>query len=234
MTKCLICFEPFTDERWGTLFLIGEPNNICSQCRESFERIEGTICQTCGRPLDDLAKEYIHGDQCYDCVRWLEDPKWVHTLTSNRSVYRYNDWLKQVLSQYKFRGDHKLATVFKKDFIKAYKSNFSSSFILVPIPLSQERLYERGFNQAQIFAEFLGKPQELLTRVHHEKQSKKSREHRIHAENVFSLKEGNDLKGTHILLIDDIYTTGSTLRHAAEVLLTANATSVSSLTLVRS
>ncbi|MGN7175963.1 ComF family protein [Paenibacillus sp. FSL R5-0490] len=104
---------------------------------------------------------------------------------------------------------------------------------LVPIPLSPERLYERGFNQsAALILEAGFTPAELLQRIHSEKQSKKSRLERIHHHQVFEPLNIN-IENKVILLIDDIYTTGSTLYHAAKVLKTGGAASVLSLTLAR-
>lgn len=72
---------------------------------------------------------------------------------------------------------------------------------------------------------------DALVRIHGEKQSKKSREERIHLKQVFKVNQ--DVSGKVILLIDDIYTTGSTLHHAAHALMEAGAKSVSSFTLAR-
>ncbi|WP_078543841.1 ComF family protein [Litchfieldia alkalitelluris] len=234
MAYCTICFEQYTHESWSSLFFIGEQSSLCQECRASLERIEGDICRKCGRPLSAVKPEYLEGDTCLDCVRWQQDPRWSHTLSSNRSVYVYNDFIKSVLATYKFRGDYKLCEAFRKDLVKTYKAFFTPTDMIVPIPLSNERLYERGFNQSLAFATFLGTPQELLTRKHHEKQSKKSRTKRMEAENPFMLLEPIDLSGKSVVIVDDIYTTGSTIRNAAEVILAASASSVSSLTLVRS
>ena len=79
---------------------------------------------------------------------------------------------------------------------------------IVPIPLSPERLQERGFNQAEALIVEAGlQSANLLKRTHSEKQSKKSRSDRIHVPQVFSL-EPTTLEGKRILLVDDIYTTG--------------------------
>ncbi|MFE8701673.1 ComF family protein [Cytobacillus sp. FJAT-54145] len=105
---------------------------------------------------------------------------------------------------------------------------------LTSIPLSEERLYERGFNQAEALIKEAGvTPSTLLQRTHSEKQSKKSRQDRIHHEQVFQLKAGIDIIGKRILIVDDIYTTGSTLRHAGKVLRKAGAKTVCSITLAR-
>ena len=104
---------------------------------------------------------------------------------------------------------------------------------IVPIPLSPERLQERGFNQAEALIVEAGlQSANLLKRTHSEKQSKKSRSDRIHVPQVFSL-EPTTLEGKRILLVDDIYTTGSTLRHAAKILVENGAASVSSITIAR-
>lgn len=235
MSSCLICHAYFEEvHSWGTLFSLSEPDPICGNCSESFEKITGELCTICGRPFSALSDEYRKGDQCYDCARWENDSEWQGVLTKNRSIYLYNDFAKEVISLYKFRGDYVLSTVFKTHLQQTFKTHFNSSYMIIPIPLSEERLYERGFNQATALAQLLNLPiQEILSRTHLEKQSKKNRSERIESDNVFALKNFELVKGKEILLIDDIYTTGTTLRHAAKVLFKNGANTVSSLTLMR-
>ncbi|WP_319805544.1 ComF family protein [Cytobacillus firmus] len=119
-------------------------------------------------------------------------------------------------------------SAFIREKLKALEFDY-----LVPIPLSPERLYERGFNQSAALIHESGYTAiELLQRVHSEKQSKKSRQERIHHNQVFKPLNA-DIENKVILLIDDIYTTGSTLYHAAKVLKASGAASVSSFTLAR-
>src|SRR5699024_12476772 len=88
--------------------------------------------------------------------------------------------------------------------------------VVIPIPLSAERTIERGFNQADMLAHFVKAPERnILTRLHTEKQSKNGRAGRIFAKNPFKLLERVNKP---VLLIDDIYTTGTTLRHAAQII----------------
>src|SRR5690625_7257700 len=100
--------------------------------------------------------------------------------------------------------------------IQSFNKTFS--FLLknvwtVPIPLRVERLLERGFNQAKILAACLpAENKDILTRIHREKQSKKTRSERISANKPFA--DTKRLNKTFIL-VDDIYTTRTTLRHAA-------------------
>lgn len=193
-------------------------------------KINHSTCPSCFRPQSNQ-------DICSDCQSWGNDPKWNGALERNVSVYEYNDAMKDILSTFKFRGDAALASVFEKDFKSSYKANFKTIKIdaTVPIPLSPERLYERGFNQAKLLADFLPLQQlDVLERTHHEKQSKKSRQERLTSSNVFSITDRSIIEGKNILLIDDIYTTGTTLRHAAKRLKDFGAASIYSLTLIRS
>lgn len=152
----------------------------------------------------------------------------------NRSVYLYNDWMKDVVALWKFRGDYVIVEAFRRPFSQAFRRHFGRDWHVVPIPLSRERLDERGFNQAEALARLLPSPYfPWLARRHSEKQSKKSRRERLKTDNPFFLADHPPLDGKRIVLIDDIYTTGITIRHAARVLLEAGAAEVWALTLVR-
>lgn len=230
---CLLChveIEPLFS--WRTLFGEEKTPKICEKCNENFTPIAGETCEVCGRTLASLKAEFRTGNVCLDCKRWEEDEQWAGSLDQNRSMYSYTDFIKEVIAKFKFRGDYVLAEIFAEDLQKALQA-FQYDYI-APIPLSDERLCERGFNQAEAIIEAAGfEPIHLLTRVHTEKQSKKSRAERIHIEQVFKVVEEIDISSKTILLIDDIYTTGSTLRHAAKVLKETGAAKVYSFTLAR-
>ncbi|MFL6558042.1 MAG: ComF family protein, partial [Bacillus sp. (in: firmicutes)] len=139
---------------------------------------------------------------------------------------------KETIAKFKFRGGYVLAKIFS-DRIKEKLSEIAPD-LLVPIPLSEERQYERGFNQAAaLLIESDFSPANLLTRIHSEKQSKKSRSERIHLPQVFQIMDEIQIVGKQVVLIDDIYTTGSTLRHAAKLLKEAGAETIQSLTIAR-
>lgn len=229
---CLSCHSELIPQvSWSVFFTKTVPVHLCRSCENQLCPIQGTTCKICDRPFEKLDHKYIIGDICYDCVRWEADSNWQSALLNNHSIYLYNDFLKEVISQYKFRGDYVLAKAFSAVIRKKIKS--IEYDLLVPIPLSKERQYERGFNQSEgLIIEAGFQPANLLQRIHSEKQSKKSRHDRIHVQQVFQCTE-HDLTDKRILLIDDIYTTGSTLRHAAKLLKGAGAGSVSSLTLAR-
>lgn len=254
---CLYCFQPISPNyTWRSVFLAQLNRQICSKCENQLERIMGTTCQICHRPKTETNKQYFKDDLCNDCIRWEESSKWRGTLTKNTSIYVYNDFMAELIAKFKYRGDYALAKIFAEDIQNILRS--LQYDVIVPIPLSEERLYERGFNQAEALLIEAGlQPSNILERTHTEKQSKKSREERIHLPQVFKLSQikpttetitskqiqtsknqqaappTNSIKNKHILLVDDIYTTGSTLRHAAYILEQAGAKSIQSLTLAR-
>lgn len=157
---------------------------------------------------------------------------WSGCLSSNHSLFIYNDFIKEIIAKYKYRGDYAIAGAFAPYLMQQLaKMDFD---YLIPIPLSDERLRERGFNQAKGLAEMAGYScEEYLKRTHSEKQSKKTRDERINLAQVFQVLSDKEILGKHFLLIDDIYTTGSTLRQAARVLRLEGADDVKSITLVR-
>jgi competence protein ComFC len=236
LNYCLYCHQSCSETwSWAALFGLNAEPLLCQLCTAKLELIMGDICRLCGRSFSLFPEQYRQGDSCYDCIRWEENEEWAGVLQQNRSLYVYNDFLKEVIAKMKYRGDAELV----KAFFPLSRSKFQSisrKSLLVPIPLSKERQYERGFNQAEIFAKNLTtNVQPLLKRVtHEEKQSKKTRKDRITKKNnPFLVVDEACVENKSILLIDDVYTTGSTLRYAAKVLKDAGANQISSITLAR-
>jgi competence protein ComFC len=229
---CLLCHAEVEGETsWSSVFLRSTQDAICTVCQNKLKLLDGELCHRCSRELEPGFRK---GDLCYDCIRWEEDPQWQGLLASNVSIYHYNDFLKEVIAKFKYRGDYAAAMAFRAELRAKLKSLPADA--CVPIPLSSDRLYERGFNQSEALIAAAGfNHVSLLSRVHGEKQSKKSRADRIHLEQVFQIIPGevHRFEGKRIMLVDDIYTTGSTLLHAAKVLKSHGVKSVCSVTLAR-
>lgn len=238
MVYCIWCDDHVEDSvSWRSVFGISKPAAICRSCKEKLEKLSGPLCRICGRCLSGLDDAYKLKDLCYDCIRW-EQSEWGGLLRKNRSLYGYNPFLKDVLALYKYRGDAAIAKGFALEWRQLYDKEFNG-YYAVPIPLSSKRLYERGFNQSAELASLLAVPfsEHLERTVHEEKQSKKSRDERLAFNRsipIFrSKKLPKELIDKEIVLIDDIYTTGTTVRRAAKALIDAGAGSVSSLTVAR-
>lgn len=227
---CLICEAPLSHSlSWETFFFTHDEEKICGECKEGFIKIKGTVCRKCGR-LQDGEK------LCTDCLKWEANPKTRGLLEQNRSVYLYNPFMKEVLARFKFRGDAEIVHAFAPSFVRTFQACCRhTDAAIVPMPLSEERKKERGFNQAERLASLLKRPViHPLIRTESEKQSKKSRTERLKQKNVFKTDKGS-VKGMKILLIDDLYTTGATVHQAAQCLKAdGEADSVSSFTLIRS
>jgi competence protein ComFC len=235
LSYCLFCHVSYTDMwSWASLLGLASVPLLCQPCEGKLTLIQGDICRICGRSFSLFPEEYRQGDCCYDCIRWEEDEEWAGVLQQNRSLYVYNDFLKEVVAKIKYRGDAELMKAFVQ--VAHSKSVIFRKVILVPIPLSIERQYERGFNQAELFALSMNRNVNLLLnrKTHEEKQSKKTRNERMEKKNnPFIVEKPSKVNGKRIVLVDDVYTTGTTLRYAAKVLMESGAVQVSSITLAR-
>ncbi|MEJ8778799.1 ComF family protein [Pseudogracilibacillus sp. ICA-222130] len=227
MNYCLYCGEKISKTiSWGTLFVLEADKYSCEKCVQAFQEIKGEYCRRCYKRCEQ--------ECCDDCYKWKVIYDGNDPLHKNISIYHYNDKMKDVISKWKYRGDYALGDIFKQKFQTVFQENFSQinkNTLIVPIPLSEKRLHERNFNQAAQLASFLTTNiSPILERTHTEKQSKKSRKERLMSKNPFLLREKVQ---SDVILIDDIYTTGQTVRHAASLLKQNGCTNIYAFTLVR-
>lgn len=221
---CLSCEEVlFPEVSWRNIFFFTKPPLLCGSCHQMLYRLQNERCTRCSREYKE--------DICRDCQRWdalyeQDDP-----LFYNYSIYSYNEKMQAILARWKYRGDYEVGYLFKDQLKSVYKKHFPSGATIVPIPLSEERMQERAFNQAHMLASFLSDDVEsVLTRSHSEKQSKKTRQARLNTENPFKMTKKIQKP---VILVDDLYTTGITLRHAASLLKENGCPKVYAYTLIR-
>jgi ComF family protein len=129
--------------------------------------------------------------------------------------------------------------------MKEYLSSVGNLFndcVVIPIPLSRERLRMRGFNQAEIIArpvaEYLGLTfvTAALARIRHTKpqtETKSARERRENLRGCFAVRNNFSVRGRNILLVDDVTTTGATLLEAAKILKAAGSLTVYALVVAK-
>lgn len=195
---------------------------ICETCDLQFERVCGG-CPCCGRKGSTGI--------CDDCLYW--ESEGIDVL--NTSIFYYNAYAKQVIESIKRHGNLRALESFRMEVKKIGQRKYRGYQWIVPVPLHPKRLEDRGFNQAYRIAQMF--PQctmDCLTKTHHFTQSKRTKEERRQEGNDFKLKEGVDVTGQKIVVIDDIYTTGSTIHHIAKLLYAHGAREVQSFTLFRS
>ncbi len=191
---------------------------ICRCCRGRLIQAGEPFCLQCGKPLQREEQEY-----CGDC----ESKK--HLYTSGRALYEYES-AAGVIYRFKYGGRQEYA-----DFLGREMAVRMESFIrgtmpdgLVPVPLSRKRLNRRGYNQAALLAKVIGEKldipvyDKLVVRIRDTVPQKElnaaARQNNL--KKAFKIAE-NDVKLSTIILVDDIYTTGSTIDAVAEVLLQA-------------
>ncbi len=189
---------------------------ICAPCREKLFYIRDDYCLKCGQPLEDEREEY-----CADCA------KRPHSFDAGRAVFSYQGDLRRSLYRLKYGGMKEYGRVFGAEMAISLGGWIGQRDIsrIVPIPLHPVRLLERGYNQAAIPAAELGKrldipvDEGLLRRVKPTAPQKMltGSQRRDNLADAFELK-GRIRAGESILLVDDIYTTGSTVDAAAACL----------------
>ncbi|MFC5469693.1 ComF family protein [Cohnella suwonensis] len=191
--------------------------SLCKTCGENIPWIAYPACRVCGR-----------AERCGDCARRTK-----RHYEASRCAVRYDGRMKDWLALYKYRGDEGLENALAAMLAFAYErlSDATGSAFqrITAVPLAPERLQDRGFNQAEKLARRLAEWYGLsyspvLSRLRHtEKQSLKTRRSRItdmkgnfaaEAEALFSGSESP----VRLLIVDDVYTTGSTLDECARVL----------------
>ncbi len=234
---------------WTWALGLPEEKVLCPDCEGKLVNINEVGCEMCGRQVEKADHDFVDASVklpatfvkepvtlCRDCAKWKEAEKGEDRSVQQRSLYVYNDFLQEVMAQYKYRGDATLATLFSKK-LKRLTRPLGKIDVVTVVPLSEERLWERGFNQAELLAGEFACCDVLQRRGETAKQSKRDRRERIAAlQGAFRLSvEGEKWHwaGKRVLIIDDIYTTGATLRSASTVLYEAGAEKVFAVTVAR-
>ena len=220
----------FTNNLWGLLYparcpvcdKIVSPSgaNICFACRRKLHIIREPYCLKCGKPLQKEEQEY-----CLDCSSKK------HIFISGTALYEY-DSIQDSLYRFKYEGRREYAAFFGEEMARYLGERIRTwnADALVPVPIHQRRMRERGYNQAQLLAEEIGKQlnipvrSRLVGRIRNTlpQKGRGPQERQNNLKKAFKMYE-NDVKLDTIIIIDDIYTTGSTIDAVGNVLLEAGA-----------
>lgn len=146
------------------------------------------------------------------------------------SLYCYNEAMQDYLHRYKFMKDVLLSKVFREQIYQTLKNRKE---LIVPIPIHPLKKKERTFAHVDELLKASNIPfQHLLEKKINETQGGKSREDRLNTPQLFKIKKNADIKNKEIMLVDDILTTGTTIKHAKTLLLNAGAKCVKAFTLI--
>ena len=170
---------------------------------------------------------------CLDCSKMFKPADTIiedTTLDGLTSLYTYNEAMRDYLHQFKFLQDVALAAVFGNELRAVLKSKVN----VIPIPMHPKKKIARTFAHVEELLKSARIPYgDILEKVDEESMGEKSKQERLTMSPLFKLKPNVMIKPEMYTLVDDIYTTGTTLRHAALLLKEAGATKIEAVTLIR-
>ena len=204
----------------------------CIVCNECFptgfsELLSGEtgICPDCYRNMDKFKTPMALDEMGVTCI----------------SAYPYTGILRKAFLRYKFFGEqayHRIFAVLFSDTLPLRSEDFD---IVIPVPISRQRMNERGYNQTALFAKIVAKKMgleysepALLRKRNTQKQSMLAARDRLkNVEDAF-YADYRVVEGKRVLLIDDIHTVGATMYECAKTLKNAGAKSVVGAVLFKS
>jgi ComF family protein len=224
-TLCLTCGGVLSERR---------EHPFCPDCHDGIRFITDPLCTVCGIPYPvEESPDHV----CGDCLLRKRH------IGSARSLGVYESVLLDAVHAFKYGGNltlgERLGRLMAQHEYPAFRIQDYS--LIVPVPLHPRRLRQRGFNQAVILAREISRRHGVamdfrtLRRIVDtgSQTGLKKEERRSNIRKAFTITVSERIRGQNILLVDDVYTTGSTLGECARTLLKAGAETVGALTLAR-
>lgn len=201
---------------------------VCAICEKKLIFAEEPVCKKCGKPLTDDRKEY-----CEDCMRVS------HVFTQGRALLSYQDGVRQSLYRFKYSNKREYADYYAEKIWQIWGKWVEQKKIdlIAAVPLYAKKERKRGYNQAWILAKRISRVSKIPAKRHclariRETFPQKNLTRMQRKKNLGGafLAEPALVSGKRILLVDDIYTTGSTVDEAAKALLLAGSLEIYVLT----
>lgn len=217
---------------------------LCSDCDKYFSGYhQQEFCRKCGKfvsrhsRLAGLAiagEPGVTGEICFDCSKGEAYAFWF-----NRGVAPYQGLSKEVLYQLKYTGRQELARAMGLLMAEVIlqEARYRQVDLVVPVPIGPHKLHARGFNQGELLAsqiaKVLGLPMGLvldkpIDTPAQAKQDKYTRQQQV--KGAYRVVQPEVVTGQRVLLVDDVFTTGSTVSECAQVLAEAGADLVAVIT----
>lgn len=201
---------------FGEILSVLFPNN-CSACEQPLARGETVVCTSCltALPYTDY---HVYPDNPVEKLFWGRAP-----LKAGTALFYFNkgNRVQRLMHQLKYYKDTDVGLTIGRMIGARIKGNtrFSDIDRVVPVPLHPKKLKKRGFNQAELIARGISEEsgivldtESLFRAVNNPTQTRKSRFDRYrNVSGVFQLKNFDPKSCRHVLLVDDVVTTGSTL-----------------------
>jgi ComF family protein len=226
---CYYCGRPIASTGQG---------RFCDRCWSLIRLITPPYCPCCGDPFrSPIALTYSPQYRCGTCR--TRPPHFDRA----RAIGRYEGPLRQAIHQLKYRGKLHLKQPLLRLALEHFDAHFPGTIFdaIIPVPLHRERLMQREFNQATVFAKGLAHHlhvpvlERLLVRVRSTRPQVElsGRERRQNVRQAFAVTDAVVLAGRQVLVVDDVFTTGATLGEIARTLKVAGATQVDVFALAR-
>lgn len=227
--RCPICDEILTPEE--------TEKGIHLACENKLYPVKGAVCMHCGRPLGqvnskrmhDNIPDYLRPENTYEYCRECQRKGYTQRMNSShitqaKSLYLYKGAIKKSMYRFKYANKREYACFFAKEAVAQYGTWLAATQVqvIVPVPMYLPKQKQRGYNQAEIFAKELSKltgiPVNLncIRRIKDTTPQKELNdlERKNNLENAFQKGE-SIVQYSHILVVDDIYTTGYTAEAVA-------------------
>jgi competence protein ComFC len=207
---------------------------LCRGCLGKIVSERTASCLRCGRFFDGAGEPHI-------CAACLNAPP---PVSIHRSGGRYRGELKDAILLLKYKRYRPLGEPLARFLFEALRkeaSLWAGVEVLIPVPLYKKRRRDRGFNQAELLARELGRrtglpcETDILVKTKHTppQTSLEHGDRRTNVRDAFRVVRPERIGGKIVLLVDDVYTTGSTLAACATALKGAGAGEVRAVTLAR-
>ncbi|MCL2621613.1 MAG: ComF family protein [Firmicutes bacterium] len=189
-------------------------DGVCDECFKELPFNNGKVCVKCGVQLKSDANICMHCKNTY------------FTFLQARSSFVYEGKIAHLVKTYKYDNKMYLSKVVAPFMVNTYLINKFDADVIIPVPLYKWRKFHRGFNQSELLANQIGKTLNIpvvvnnLVRVRKTKTQTKltSKEREVNLTNAFRVLNAKELKGKKVLLVDDVFTTGSTVEFCAREL----------------
>jgi len=210
--RCPICDEIVTPKS----------ERICTACKEKLHYVKEPRCKKCSKPIEQEEKEY-----CSDCEK-----KNYHFL-KGFSLWIYDKEIKRSIADFKYHNKKENAIFYIEEMVRVYRKEIERLAFdtIVPVPIHRSKYIDRGYNQADILARGLGKKLNIPVSSHLLIRNKKTlpqkslsdKERLRNLQQAFGYNDKEQecfqKKINRVLLVDDIYTTGSTIEACTNVLM---------------